>query len=83
MNGTHGDDEIAASVWPSLVSVTETSTRSAGRPLHRVRLGSDCILYRQSKLSPTQLDELQRATHFDKKELQQWYKGGLRLVSMT
>lgn len=30
---------------------------------------------RQSKLSPTQLDELQRATHFDKKELQQWYKG--------
>lgn len=29
----------------------------------------------QSKLSPTQLDELQRATHFDKKELQQWYKG--------
>jgi hypothetical protein len=30
---------------------------------------------RQSKLSPTQLDELQKATHFDKKELQQWYKG--------
>ncbi|CAG8411909.1 unnamed protein product [Penicillium salamii] len=32
----------------------------------------------QSKLSPTQLDELQRATHFDKKELQQWYKGFLK-----
>lgn len=30
---------------------------------------------RQSKLSPAQLDELQKATHFDKKELQQWYKG--------
>ena len=30
---------------------------------------------RQSKLSPSQLDELQKATHFDKKELQQWYKG--------
>ncbi|EEP78138.1 neuronal calcium sensor 1 [Uncinocarpus reesii 1704] len=29
----------------------------------------------QSKLSPSQLEELQRATHFDKKELQQWYKG--------
>ncbi|KAJ5087072.1 calcium sensor [Penicillium alfredii] len=32
----------------------------------------------QSKLSPSQLDELQRATHFDKKELQQWYKGFLQ-----
>ncbi|KAJ5156866.1 putative calcium sensor [Aspergillus campestris IBT 28561] len=32
----------------------------------------------QSKLSPSQLDELQRATHFDKKELQQWYKGFLK-----
>lgn len=46
-------------------------------------LCSDQILYRQSKLSPTQLDELQRATHFDKKELQQWYKGAFRLSSMT
>lgn len=33
------------------------------------------LLPRQSKLSPSQLDELQKATHFDKKELQQWYKG--------
>src|SRR5947207_535339 len=33
------------------------------------------ILCRQSKLSPQQLDELQKSTHFDKKELQQWYKG--------
>ncbi|KAK1146177.1 Calcium-binding protein NCS-1 [Aspergillus melleus] len=32
----------------------------------------------QSKLSPSQLDELQKATHFDKKELQQWYKGFLK-----
>ena len=30
---------------------------------------------RQSKLSQEQLNELQRSTHFDKKELQQWYKG--------
>jgi Ca2+-binding EF-hand superfamily protein len=27
-------------------------------------------------LSQEQLTELQRSTHFDKKELQQWYKGG-------
>ncbi|PGH23585.1 calcium-binding protein NCS-1 [Polytolypa hystricis UAMH7299] len=32
----------------------------------------------QSKLSPSQLEELQAATHFDKKELQQWYKGFLK-----
>jgi hypothetical protein len=31
--------------------------------------------HRQSKLSQEQLSELQRSTHFDKKELQQWYKG--------
>lgn len=32
---------------------------------------------RQSKLSPSQLEDLSRSTHFDKKELQQWYKGRL------
>jgi len=32
----------------------------------------------QSKLSQQELAELQRATHFDKKELQQWYKGFLK-----
>lgn len=32
---------------------------------------------RQSKLSQEQLVELQKSTHFDKKELQQWYKGAL------
>lgn len=30
----------------------------------------------QSKLSQQELADLQKATHFDKKELQQWYKGG-------
>ncbi|RAO67236.1 uncharacterized protein BHQ10_003248 [Talaromyces amestolkiae] len=35
-------------------------------------------LSRQSKLSPQQLDELVKTTHFDKKELQQWYKGFLK-----
>ena len=29
----------------------------------------------QSKLSQEQLNQLQKDTHFDKKELQQWYKG--------
>ncbi|RCI08320.1 hypothetical protein L249_8941 [Ophiocordyceps polyrhachis-furcata BCC 54312] len=32
----------------------------------------------QSKLSQEQLVELQKSTHFDKKELQQWYKGFLK-----
>lgn len=33
---------------------------------------------RQSKLSQEQLSQLQKDTHFDKKELQQWYKGFLK-----
>ena len=33
---------------------------------------------RQSKLSPQQLEELQQATKFDKRELQAWYKGFLK-----
>jgi hypothetical protein len=36
---------------------------------------------RQSKLSQEQLSELQRSTHFDKKELQQWYKGMFRYLN--
>ncbi|KAL9530960.1 Calcium-binding protein NCS-1 [Sphaerulina musiva] len=32
----------------------------------------------QSKLSQQELVDLQKATHFDKKELQQWYKGFLK-----
>lgn len=35
---------------------------------------------RQSKLSQEQLSELQRSTHFDKKELQQWYKGEFIII---
>lgn len=31
--------------------------------------------YSQSKLSQDELSQLIKATHFDKKELQQWYKG--------
>ncbi|EED84485.1 predicted protein [Postia placenta Mad-698-R] len=32
----------------------------------------------QSKLSPEQLADLQKHTYFDKRELQQWYKGFLK-----
>ena len=32
-------------------------------------------LISQSKLSQEELNQLQKDTHFDKKELQQWYKG--------
>ncbi|KAF2835622.1 EF-hand [Patellaria atrata CBS 101060] len=35
-------------------------------------------LHSQSKLSQQELADLQKATHFDKKELQQWYKGFLK-----
>lgn len=34
----------------------------------------------QSKLSQQELADLQKATHFDKKELQQWYKGVATMV---
>lgn len=44
-----------------------------------ISLGADRLTLHphnsQSKLSQQELSELQRATHFDKKELQQWYKG--------
>jgi len=33
---------------------------------------------KQSKLSPQQLEDLQRSTKFDKRELQAWYKGFLK-----
>ena len=37
----------------------------------------------QSKLSQEQLNQLQKDTHFDKKELQQWYKGQLHLLQFV
>ena len=48
-------------------------------PLHfnDRHLGQYPLMYlsRQSKLSSDELNQLQKDTHFDKKELQQWYKG--------
>jgi hypothetical protein len=38
--------------------------------------------YSQSKLSQQELADLQKATHFDKKELQQWYKGAQAVVQV-
>jgi len=39
------------------------------------------LLQSQSKLSHQEISDLQKATHFDKKELQQWYKGGFALFA--
>ncbi|KAL8877313.1 MAG: hypothetical protein Q9198_004646 [Flavoplaca austrocitrina] len=55
--------------------IPEDDNRTAhyGPSKHRVNeplLGST-----QSKLSQDELAQLMKSTHFDKKELQQWYKG--------
>lgn len=50
----------------------------------RLKLGRTTLtvcFHSQSKLSQQELVELQKATHFDKKELQQWYKGKGALLS--
>lgn len=36
----------------------------------------------QSKLSQQELQDLQKSTHFDKKELQQWYKGMYLIITL-
>ncbi|KAL0254808.1 Transmembrane 9 superfamily member 2 [Diplodia seriata] len=48
--------------------------------LRRTRGGSIPVpgTRHQSKLTQQELSDLQKATHFDKKELQQWYKGFLK-----
>jgi len=49
-----------------------------------LEVGTDVLTvhlhHSQSKLSQQELIDLQKATHFDKKELQQWYKGALALA---
>lgn len=55
----------------------EIDVNSNTRP-NNTEIESECSQLtdsRQSKLSSEQLGELQRSTHFDKKELQSWYKG--------
>lgn len=49
-----------------------------GTPLLRMDIENGTLTvhyHSQSKLSQQELADLQKATHFDKKELQQWYKG--------
>jgi hypothetical protein len=51
---------------------------AARGPFEYIRLLNDTLIvhyHSQSKLSQQELADLQKATHFDKKELQQWYKG--------
>ena len=52
-----------------------------------IRVGEDVLTVEhcvsQSKLSQQELVDLQKATHFDKKELQQWYKGELSEISRS
>lgn len=51
-----------------------------GAGVSHVEINNDKLTihnHSQSKLSQQELADLQKATHFDKKELQQWYKGML------
>ncbi|KAI5244964.1 neuronal calcium sensor 1 [Aureobasidium subglaciale] len=54
----------------------------AHNPISHLSLATDTLTLHphnsQSKLSQQELSDLQKATHFDKKELQQWYKGFLK-----
>ena len=59
----------------------DLSSRSA---VEHLEIESEKLIvrhYSQSKLSQQELADLQKATHFDKKELQQWYKGVWSLIS--
>jgi tellurite resistance-related uncharacterized protein len=56
----------------------EEMAKSTGVGKIDVLKGKLTVYFRsQSKLSQQELSDLQKATHFDKKELQQWYKGEL------
>ena len=51
---------------------------AARSPVEYVEVVNETLIVQprsQSKLSQQELADLQKATHFDKKELQQWYKG--------
>ncbi|KAF2008462.1 EF-hand [Aaosphaeria arxii CBS 175.79] len=57
---------------------TELSTRCPVELLTMKNHSLTITYHSQSKLSQQELADLQKATHFDKKELQQWYKGFLK-----
>ena len=51
---------------------------AARSPVEHIQVVNETLMVTprsQSKLSQQELADLQKATHFDKKELQQWYKG--------
>jgi phosphoribosyl-AMP cyclohydrolase len=63
--------------FSNAVKSFETALRD-WTPLLRMELENGTLTvhyHSQSKLSQQELADLQKATHFDKKELQQWYKG--------
>ncbi|OJD32484.1 neuronal calcium sensor 1 [Diplodia corticola] len=64
------------------LAVRETDREISARScLIRVMLEDSRLTvhyHSQSKLTQQELSDLQKATHFDKKELQQWYKGFLK-----
>lgn len=60
-----------------LFSRSPASAQSPKTESKMKRLTLNPARHRQSKLERDKLEELEKATHFDKKELQQWYKGVL------
>jgi len=69
-----GKQECALRI--ALHDLAREITKSTGMTrldMHKEKL--TIHLHSQSKLSQQELGDLQKATHFDKKELQQWYKG--------
>lgn len=81
--------------WPVYMEKLATALKIGlhGKWEHRIKSGTGIAhieltehtltvyRYSQSKLSQQELIDLQKATHFDKKELQQWYKGVLPGIS--
>jgi hypothetical protein len=81
---THGEPG-----WQEYLKARQRAMKIAIQTLARMSLGQNGLvesveftesvltfqLQRQSKLSQQDLADLQAATKFDKKELQQWYKG--------
>ena len=67
--------EICTAVVDTVIEYLALRFRSKGRSNCITGLRIFFCINRQSKLSQEQLSQLQKDTHFDKKELQQWYKG--------
>ena len=67
--------EGLSSRWP-VDGIAFLPTGCVSVQLRAMDYADDGNNYSQSKLSQQELVDLQKATHFDKKELQQWYKGG-------